>query len=97
MDESGMPHVQMKRERARTLNQHRLLPKVMRDSSFLNVRIDPAMPLRKPIDCRPVCSHPAMANYDWLKDVSFDWYDFIIIEGAFYVTSQIMKHRKHPS
>jgi 2,5-dioxopentanoate dehydrogenase len=47
--ESGLPIDRLTGERARTVNQLRLFGRVVRDGSYLDVRIDPALPDRKPL------------------------------------------------
>ena len=49
MQESGLPRARLEGERARTVGQLRLFASVVREGSFLDVRIDPAMPDRKPL------------------------------------------------
>lgn len=49
MAESGLPRARLEGERARTVGQLRLFGQVVRDGNYLDVRIDPAMPDRKPL------------------------------------------------
>jgi NADP-dependent aldehyde dehydrogenase len=49
MQESGLPRPRLEGERMRTVNQIRLFAAVVREGSWLEVRIDPAMPERKPL------------------------------------------------
>ena len=46
--ETGLPRGRLEGERARTVNQLRLFADVVRKGEWLDVRIDPAMPERKP-------------------------------------------------
>lgn len=48
MAETGLPRVRIEGERARTVGQLRLFAAVVRDGSFLEARIDPGLPDRKP-------------------------------------------------
>lgn len=47
--ETGLPRGRIEGERARTVGQLRLFAEVVREGSFLEARIDPAMPDRKPL------------------------------------------------
>jgi 2,5-dioxopentanoate dehydrogenase len=47
--ESGLPRGRIEGERARTVGQLRLFAEVVRDGNWLEPRIDPAMPDRKPL------------------------------------------------
>ena len=47
--ESGLGKERLTGERARTMNQLKLFASVVRDGSYLDVRIDPALPDRKPL------------------------------------------------
>ena len=49
MQETGLPRPRLEGERARTAGQLRLFASVLREGSFLDLRIDPAMPDRKPL------------------------------------------------
>ena len=49
MAESGLPRPRIEGERGRTVGQLRLFAQVVRDGRYLNARIDPAMPERKPL------------------------------------------------
>ena len=49
MTETGLPRPRIEGERARTVGQLRLFAGVLREGSFLDLRIDPAMPDRKPL------------------------------------------------
>jgi len=49
MAESGLPRGRIEGERARTVGQLRLFAQVVRDGLWLEARIDPAMPDRKPL------------------------------------------------
>ncbi|MCW6510818.1 aldehyde dehydrogenase (NADP(+)) [Lichenifustis flavocetrariae] len=49
MQESGLPRPRLEGERGRTVGQLRLFAQVVRDGGFLDVRIDPALPERKPL------------------------------------------------
>ena len=49
MDETGLPRGRLEGERARTVGQLRLFAAVVREGSWLDVRIDPALPDRKPL------------------------------------------------
>jgi NADP-dependent aldehyde dehydrogenase len=49
MLESGLPRARLEGERGRTVNQLKLFASVVREGSWLEVRIDPAMPDRKPL------------------------------------------------
>jgi 2,5-dioxopentanoate dehydrogenase len=49
MRESGLPRARLEGERARTVGQLRLFAQVVRDGGWLDVRIDPALPDRKPL------------------------------------------------
>jgi alpha-ketoglutaric semialdehyde dehydrogenase len=47
--ETGLPRPRIEGERARTVGQLRLFADVVREGSYLDARIDPAMPDRKPL------------------------------------------------
>jgi NADP-dependent aldehyde dehydrogenase len=49
MAESGLPRARLEGERGRTVGQLRLFAEVVREGSWLEVRIDPAQPERKPL------------------------------------------------
>src|SRR4051812_45470256 len=49
MAESGLPRARLEGERGRTVGQLRLFAEVVREGSWLEPRIDPAMPERKPL------------------------------------------------
>ncbi|WP_428377866.1 aldehyde dehydrogenase (NADP(+)) [Lichenicoccus sp.] len=49
MLETGLPRPRLEGERARTAGQLRLFAAVLREGSFLDLRIDPALPDRKPL------------------------------------------------
>lgn len=49
MAETGLPRPRLEGERGRTVGQLRLFAGVLRDGGFLEARIDPAMPDRKPL------------------------------------------------
>ncbi|MEP2250163.1 aldehyde dehydrogenase family protein, partial [Marinobacter sp.] len=49
MLESGLPRARLEGERGRTCGQLRLFASVVRDGEWLDVRIDPALPERKPL------------------------------------------------
>jgi NADP-dependent aldehyde dehydrogenase len=49
MAESGLPRARVEGERGRTVGQLRLFAQVVRDGHHLDLRIDPAMPERKPM------------------------------------------------
>ena len=49
MAETGLPRPRLEGERGRTCGQLRLFARVVRDGDFLDARIDPAMPDRKPL------------------------------------------------
>ncbi|WP_036186691.1 aldehyde dehydrogenase (NADP(+)) [Marinobacterium lacunae] len=49
MQETGLPRARLEGERGRTCNQLRLFAGVVRDGTYLDVRIDPALPERKPL------------------------------------------------
>jgi NADP-dependent aldehyde dehydrogenase len=49
MDETGLPRGRLEGERARTVGQLRLFAAVVREGSWLDARIDPALPDRKPL------------------------------------------------
>jgi alpha-ketoglutaric semialdehyde dehydrogenase len=49
MAETGLPRARLEGERGRTTGQLRLFASVLRDGGFLEARIDPAMPDRKPL------------------------------------------------
>ena len=48
MQESGLPRGRLEGERGRTVGQLELFAAVVRDGSFLDLRVDPALPERKP-------------------------------------------------
>jgi 2,5-dioxopentanoate dehydrogenase len=48
MAETGLPRARIEGERARTVGQLRLFAEVVREGSFVEARIDPRMPDRKP-------------------------------------------------
>ena len=47
--ESGLPRARLEGERGRTMGQLRLFASVVREGSWLEARVDPAMPDRKPL------------------------------------------------
>ena len=47
--ESGLPRARLEGERVRTVGQLRLFAQVVREGSWIEARIDPAMPDRKPL------------------------------------------------
>ncbi|MFG1397032.1 aldehyde dehydrogenase (NADP(+)) [Roseixanthobacter pseudopolyaromaticivorans] len=49
MLETGLPRPRLEGERGRTVGQLRLFAQVVRDGGFLDLRIDPALPERKPL------------------------------------------------
>lgn len=49
MAESGLPRPRLEGERGRTVGQLRLFAAVVREGSWIDARIDPAMPDRKPL------------------------------------------------
>ncbi|WP_434987712.1 aldehyde dehydrogenase (NADP(+)) [Xanthomonas melonis] len=49
MRESGLPRARLEGERGRTVGQLRLFANVVREGSWLQARIDPAMPQRTPL------------------------------------------------
>jgi 2,5-dioxopentanoate dehydrogenase len=49
MQETGLPRARLEGERARTVGQLRMFAGVVRDGGFLDLRIDPAQPDRKPL------------------------------------------------
>src|SRR5215218_6838509 len=49
MAESGLPRPRIEGERGRTVGQLRLFAQVVREGRYLNARIDPALPERKPL------------------------------------------------
>lgn len=49
MAETGLPRARLEGERGRTTGQLRLFASVLRDGGFLEARIDPALPDRKPL------------------------------------------------
>ncbi len=49
MAESGLPRARVEGERGRTIGQLRLFAQVVRDGRYLELRIDPALPERKPL------------------------------------------------
>jgi NADP-dependent aldehyde dehydrogenase len=49
MAESGLPRARLEGERGRTVGQLRLFASVVREGSWLEARIDPALPERKPL------------------------------------------------
>ena len=49
MAETGLPRARLEGERARTVGQLRLFASVVRDGEWLELRVDPALPERKPL------------------------------------------------
>jgi len=49
MQESGLPRARLEGERGRTVGQLKLFASVVREGSWLEARLDPAMPDRKPL------------------------------------------------
>src|SRR5262249_42888141 len=49
MAESGLPRARLEGERARTVGQLKLFADVVRSGEYLDLRIDPALPERKPL------------------------------------------------
>ena len=49
MRESGLPRARLEGERGRTVGQLRLFASVVREGSWLQARIDPALPQRTPL------------------------------------------------
>ncbi|OYV42227.1 MAG: aldehyde dehydrogenase (NADP(+)) [Acidocella sp. 20-57-95] len=49
MQETGLPKARLEGERARTAGQLRLFAAVVREGSWMGLRVDPAMPERKPL------------------------------------------------
>ncbi|OWW20555.1 aldehyde dehydrogenase (NADP(+)) [Noviherbaspirillum denitrificans] len=49
MAETGLPRARIEGERGRTVNQLRLFAAVVRDGTYLDARIDPALPERQPL------------------------------------------------
>ncbi|WP_142850307.1 aldehyde dehydrogenase (NADP(+)) [Telmatospirillum sp. J64-1] len=49
MAETGLPRARLEGERGRTVGQLRLFAKVVREGSWLDARIDPALPDRQPL------------------------------------------------
>src|SRR6185369_12565960 len=49
MQESGLPRARLEGERGRTTGQLRLFAEVVREGSWMDLRVDPAMPDRKPM------------------------------------------------
>ncbi|GLK56801.1 NADP-dependent aldehyde dehydrogenase [Methylopila capsulata] len=49
MAESGLPRPRLEGERGRTVGQLKMFAGVVRDGAFLDLRIDPALPERKPM------------------------------------------------
>ncbi|MCJ2014287.1 aldehyde dehydrogenase (NADP(+)) [Methylobacterium sp. J-076] len=49
MEESGLPRPRLEGERGRTVGQLRMFAGVLREGSFLDARIDPALPDRQPL------------------------------------------------
>jgi alpha-ketoglutaric semialdehyde dehydrogenase len=47
--ETGLPEARLKGELARTVNQFRVFAQVVEEGSWVNARIDPALPERKPL------------------------------------------------
>ena len=47
--ETALPEARLKGESARTINQLRLFAQVVEEGSWVNARIDPAQPDRKPL------------------------------------------------
>ena len=56
MAETGLPPARLEGERGRTVGQLRLFAQVVREGSWVDARIDPAMPERKPL-ARPDIRH----------------------------------------
>jgi NADP-dependent aldehyde dehydrogenase len=48
-DETGLPAARLQGERARTVGQLRLFAQVVRSGEWLDLRVDPALPDRKPL------------------------------------------------
>ncbi len=49
MQECGLPRARLEGERGRTMNQLKLFAEVVREGSWLEARVDPALPERKPL------------------------------------------------
>ncbi|BCG01763.1 fatty aldehyde dehydrogenase (plasmid) [Paraburkholderia sp. PGU19] len=49
MTETGLPRTRLEGERTRTIGQLKLFANVLRNGDFLDARIDPALPERKPL------------------------------------------------
>ena len=49
MEETGLPTARLQGERARTVGQLRLFAQVVRSGEWLDLRVDPALPERKPL------------------------------------------------
>ncbi|QJR11501.1 Alpha-ketoglutaric semialdehyde dehydrogenase 3 [Usitatibacter rugosus] len=49
MQESGLPRPRLEGERGRTMGQLKLFAEVVREGSWMDLRVDPAMPERKPM------------------------------------------------
>src|ERR1700736_3575762 len=49
MDETGLPRLRLEGERARTVGQLKLFASVVREGSFVEARVDTAMPERRPL------------------------------------------------
>jgi alpha-ketoglutaric semialdehyde dehydrogenase len=49
MAETGLPRGRLEGERGRTVGQLRLFATVVRDGNYLDLRVDPALPERKPL------------------------------------------------
>ena len=49
MAESGLPQARLEGERGRTVGQLKLFAEVLREGSWMDARIDPALPERKPL------------------------------------------------
>ena len=52
MAESGLPRGRIEGERGRTTGQLRLFAEVVREGSWLEARIDPPLPDRKPLELK---------------------------------------------
>src|ERR1700738_122762 len=49
MEETGLPRLRLEGERARTVGQLKLFASVVREGSFVEARVDTAMPERRPL------------------------------------------------
>lgn len=49
VEETGLPKARIEGERARTVGQLRLFAEVVREGSWMGLRVDPALPARKPL------------------------------------------------